>query len=235
MEEEKKTVTAVAVVSQKKTKVKARHKKDTHKSKREEHAKQDEDDIERIETNAETRAESKEQMTSKTDNVSAVPVAVATLKEKVVVEEEERKQQAVERNRFASSSTCDADVEEMMREAGSRQSCETTRGVGFCLDDNKIATALKENKGKTKMKGVQEASGTVGGRKISQVDSRECALANGTPQDLTPFQSFQGITLYKTYTNRHHLKVCAYAYIASICVCIYQTQVVAFYPKRRIL
>jgi hypothetical protein len=175
-------------------------------------------------------------MTSKTDNVSAVPVATAALKEKVEVEEEQRKQQAVERNiRFTSSSTCAADAEEMMREAGASQSCETTRGVGFCLTANKIATVLKENKGKTKLKGAQEASGTAGGREISEVDSRECALANGTPQDLTRFQSFQGIALYKTCTNRHHLKVCAYGYITSICVCIYQTQVVAFYPKRRIL
>ena len=161
-----------------------------------------------------------------------VPVAAAALKDKVEEEEEERKQRAVERNRFTSSSTSAAAAEEMMREAGARQSCEATRGVGFCLAGNNIAA---QNKGKTKLKWAQEASGAAGGREISQVDSRECALANGTPQDLTRFQTFQGIALYKTCTNRHPLKVCAYAYIASICVCIFQTQVVAWYPKMRIL
>jgi hypothetical protein len=220
LDEEKKAASAAAAVLKKKTNGKARRKKDAHETK------QEEDDIERI------QAKAQEQMTSKTDNVSAVPVAAAALKDKVEVEEEERKQQAMERNSFTSSSTSAAAAEEMMREAGARQSCEATRGVGFCLAGNNIAA---QNKGKTKLKGAQETSGAAGGREISQVDSRECALANGTPQDLTRFQTFQGIALYKTCTNRHPLKVCAYAYFASICVCIFQTQVVAWYPKMRIL
>ena len=106
-----------------------------------------------------------------------------------------------------------------MREAGAREGCEVTRGVGGALDRNYIAAVPKENKGKTKMKGAHELLGAAGGRQgkegmcrdfadlalqplnaltaasSAHVDSRECALANGTYQDLTCFQASQGICI----------------------------------------
>ncbi len=115
--------------------------------------------------------------------------------------------------------------EEEMREAGAREGCEATRGVGGVLARNNIAAVPKENKGKTKMKGAQEASGASGGRQDEEgmcadfadlslepslgleplnalvaassahVDSRECDLANATHIDLPRFQASPGICI----------------------------------------
>jgi hypothetical protein len=57
-----------------------------------------------------------------------------------------------------------AAAEEEMREAGAREVCEEMRGVGGMLARNNIAAVPKETKGKTRMKGIQEAWGAAGGR-----------------------------------------------------------------------
>ena len=57
-----------------------------------------------------------------------------------------------------------ATAEEEMREAGAREVCEQTRGVGGVLARNNIAAVPKANKGKTRMKGTQEAWAAAGGR-----------------------------------------------------------------------
>jgi hypothetical protein len=84
-----------------------------------------------------------------------------------------------------ASSPCTAAAEEEMREAGAREGCEATRGVGGVLSRNNIAAVPKANKGKTKMKGAQEASGAAGGR---QDEQGMC-----THQDLPRCQASQGI------------------------------------------
>ena len=107
-----------------------------------------------------------------------------------------------------------------MREAGAREVCEETRGVGGVLTRNNIAAVPKANKGKTRMKGTKEAWGAAAGRQgeegmfgdfadlalepslglepqlsallvasSADVDSRECAPANATHQDLTSYQA----------------------------------------------
>jgi hypothetical protein len=57
-----------------------------------------------------------------------------------------------------------SDDEEEMREAGAREACEETRGVGGVLARNNIAAVPKANKGSPRMKGAQEACGAAGGR-----------------------------------------------------------------------
>ena len=50
------------------------------------------------------------------------------------------------------NSPCTAASEEEMREAGARELCEETRGVGGVLARNNIAAVPKANKGKPRMK-----------------------------------------------------------------------------------
>ena len=54
---------------------------------------------------------------------------------------------------LGANSPCTAAAEVEMREAGAREGCEATRGVGGVLARNNIAAVPKANKGKTKMKG----------------------------------------------------------------------------------
>ena len=112
-----------------------------------------------------------------------------------------------------------------MREAGAREGCEATIGVGGVLARSNIAAVPKEDKGKTKMKGAHEASGAAGARQgeggmcgdfadlalepslaleplsaqmaasSAHVDSRECALANATHIDLHRFHASPGICI----------------------------------------
>ena len=159
-----------------------------------------------------------------------------------------------------------AAAEEEMREAGAREVCEETRGVGGVLARNNIAAVPKANKGKTRMKGTQEAWGAAGGRQgeegmcgdfadlalepslgleplsalieasSADVDSRECAPANATHQDLTRLQAPQGICItYHICESTASEGLFVYVYIASMCVCIYHTQVIAWCQKTRIL
>jgi hypothetical protein len=176
-------------------------------------------------------------------------------------------EEKMRRRVLRANSPCTAAAEEEMREAGAREVCEETRGVGGVLARNNIAAVPKANKGKTRMKGTQEAWGAAGGRQgeegmcgdfadlalepslgleplsaligasSAEVDSRECAPANATHQDLTRFQAPQGICIIQHIcksTASEGVCVCT-GYIASMCVCIHHTQVVAWCLKTRIL
>ena len=129
------------------------------------------------------------------------------------------------RSVLQANSPCTVAAEEEMREAGAREACDETRGVGGVLARNNIAAVPKANKDKTRMKGKQEAWRAAGGRQVEKgmcgdfaelalepslgleplsaligansthVDSRKCAQANATHQDLTRFQASQGICI----------------------------------------
>ena len=134
-------------------------------------------------------------------------------------------EEKMRRRVLRANSPCTAAAEEEMREAGAREGCEATIGVGGVLARSNIAAVPKEDKGKTKMKGAHEASGAAGARQgeggmcgdfadlalepslaleplsaqmaasSAHVDSRECALANATHIDLPRFHASPGICI----------------------------------------
>ncbi len=152
-------------------------------------------------------------------------------------------EEKMRRRVLRANSHSTAAAEEEMREAGAREVCEEMKRVGGMLSRHNIAAVPKENKGKVRMKGTQEAWGaaeqrqgeagicgdfadlalesSVGLEPLSaliaassaHVDSREFAPANATHQTLPASKP---------------LKVCAH-----VCVCEECAGEVTFYSHRK--